>query len=149
VDDADDRRDHTLGHLLWDVSARTAQLSEAAMAHTTLTPSTAGLLDAIASEPGITTAEIARRVPKTPQAISQTVARLEKLGYIERRLAGGRAIGLHITAAGAAAHAAGSAAEDASEARLRAALGARRYEALRQLLEEARTIIAGLDHDGE
>ncbi|MCW2994983.1 MAG: transcriptional regulator, MarR family [Conexibacter sp.] len=149
---ADERWAHTLGHLLWEVSAHTSQLSEATLARVpgdvTLTPASVGLLDQIASQPGTTIAEIARRTPKTPQAISQVVARLEKHGFVERRLAGGRAIGLHITESGAAARTAGTAAEDAVEAQLEDVLGSERYEALRRLLDEARTALSELDAPG-
>jgi DNA-binding MarR family transcriptional regulator len=148
----DDRWAHTLGHLLWEVSARVSQLNEATMARipgeTAMTSASVGLLDQIASEPGTTIAEIARRSPKTPQAISQVVARLEKLGFVERRLAGGRAIGLHVTPAGAQARARGNAAEDEIEAHLEQALGSERYGELRRLLEETRTIVAELDVPG-
>jgi len=151
-DPVDERWAHTLGHLLWEVSARTLQLSEASLARVpgdvALTPASVGLLDQVASRPGTTIAEIARRTPKSSQAVSQVVARLEKHGFVERRLAGGRAIGLHITDAGAAARTAGTAAEDAVEAQLEQALGRERYEALRRLLDEARTALAEADTPG-
>ena len=131
-----------LGHLLWEVSARTAQLADAALADTGLTVAAVGLLDQIATQPGITMAEIARQTPKSPQAISQMVARMERLGFVERRLAGGRSIGLHITDAGGRARAAGNAAEDGFEQELRSTLGAERYEQLRATLRDARALLA-------
>jgi DNA-binding MarR family transcriptional regulator len=149
----DDRWAHTLGHLLWEVSARATQLSDARLAeaetHIPLSSSAVGLLDQIATEPGTTIATIARRSPKTPQAVSQVVARLEKHGLVERRLSGGRAIGLHITAKGTEVRAAGNAAEDAFEAQLEGALGTERYDALRRLLDEARTVLEELHAAGE
>jgi DNA-binding MarR family transcriptional regulator len=132
-------------HLLWEVTSQVSALTEAAVAGTALTPAGIGLLDQVATEPGITIAEISRRIPKTPQAISQNAARLEKLGYLERRLAGGRAIGLHVTPAGEAARAAGNAAEAEFDATFRAALGDDRYEQLRGLLQETRRVVAELN----
>jgi DNA-binding MarR family transcriptional regulator len=149
----DERWAHTLGHLLWEVSARTMQRYDAevskADSDVPLSSSTIGLLDAIASQPGTTIATIARHSPKTPQAVSQVVARLDKLGLIERRLAGGRAIGLHITPKGTAVRAAGNAAEDAFEAQLEDALGTKRYDELRRLLDETRTVLKSLDGPSE
>lgn len=133
---------HWLGHLLWEVSARTSALGEAALAATPLTFPSLGVLDQITSQPGITIAEIARRLPTSQQATSQVAARLEKLGFIERRVASGRSIGLHVTAAGAAARAAGNAIEATFEAELETTLGAERYAELRRLLDEARAILA-------
>lgn len=131
-------------HLLWEVSSRVALLSDAALAEVGLSSAGIGLLDQVGDQPGITIAEMARRMPKTAQAISQSAARLEKQGLIERRLAGGRAIGLHLTPAGEDARSRGSAAEAAFDDELRTALGAKKYEQLRTLLQEARTTVADL-----
>jgi DNA-binding MarR family transcriptional regulator len=138
---------HWLGHLLWEVSARTSALGEAALTATPLTLPSIGLLDQVATQPGITIAEIARRSPKSQQAISQVAARLEKLGFLERRLANSRGIALHITASGARARAQGNAIERAFETQLEDALGSDRYDRLRHLLEEMRTIVLELDQD--
>jgi DNA-binding MarR family transcriptional regulator len=146
--EGDDRWAHWLGHLLWEVSARTAALGEAALADTPLTLPSVGLLDQVATQPGITIAEIARRMPKTQQAISQVAARLERLGFIERRVASGRSAALYVTDAGARARAEANAIEQASEARLESALGPDRYERLRALLEEARAIVVELEAEG-
>ena len=56
-----------LGHLLWEVGARVSLLSEAALARTPLTSRAAGMLEAIASDPGTSFAEISRRLPVTPR----------------------------------------------------------------------------------
>lgn len=133
-----------LGHLLWEVSSRNTLITETALAATTLTPAGVGVLDQIVTTPGTTIADITRRAPKTQQAISQVVARLEKLGYVERRLAGGRSVGLHATQDGVRAHAEAIAVEDEVEARMRAALGAKRYERLRELLAEVRPVMKDL-----
>jgi DNA-binding MarR family transcriptional regulator len=141
--DSTDHEDR-LGHLLWEVSAYTTALSETALADSPLSHSGIGILNTVAAEPGITVAEIARRSPKTPQAVSQVTARLEKLGLLERRVAEGRGVALHLTAAGHAEQAKGDGREEAFEQGLREALGAERYDALCRLLGEARTVITAL-----
>jgi DNA-binding MarR family transcriptional regulator len=140
-DQTDDAWDHRLPHLLWEVNQHTSALSEAQLADSPLTNAGIGILDLVSAQPGITVAEIARRTPKTPQAVSQVAQRLEKLGYLERRLAEGRGVALHITPAGVEARAEGNAHEAAFDDRLRDALGAERYDQLRTLLDEARPIV--------
>ena len=131
-----------LAHLLWEASARASPLREVGLAGTSLNLASLGLLDAVTTWPGITVAELSRRTPKTPQAISQTVARVESLGYLERRLRSGRGVGLHVTAAGADAHRQGAASEEAVEQQLRDLLGAERYDQLRSLLHQACVLLA-------
>jgi DNA-binding MarR family transcriptional regulator len=138
---ADDAWDHRLAHLLWEVTTMVMLLTEAELADTPLTSAGIGILDVVASRPGVTVAEIARRSPKTAQAISQVVQRLEKLGYVERRLAEGRGVGLHITAEGREVREQGNAREAAFDDKLRDALGADRYEQLQTLLDEARPAV--------
>jgi DNA-binding MarR family transcriptional regulator len=144
--DPEDRWEHWLVHLLWAVSVRTSLLGEAALADSPLTLAGLGLLENINARPGITIAEIARRAPQTQQALSQIAARLEKLGFIERRLAdGGRGVALHLTPAGAHARTSAHDTTEAFEASLAAALGPSRHRRLVALLEEARTIVGGLE----
>ncbi len=116
-------------------------LGEAELADTPLTLPSLGLLDIIGAFPGITVAEISRRLPTTQQSISQTVARLEKLGYVERRLGPRRGVGLHITRAGHQAHQQGTAREQALDQRLEDLLGAERHGELCALLEQARELL--------
>jgi DNA-binding MarR family transcriptional regulator len=136
---------HLLGHLLWEVSARISALGEAALSATPLSQSALGVLDWIATQPGITGAEITRRAPTTQQAISQVTTRLQKLGFIERRLSDGRGVALFITPAGAQARADGNAVEERFEERLQELLGRDRYDRLLQLLEETRALVVELD----
>ena len=75
-------------------------MGEAALAGTPLTVAASSMLIAVLEDPGMTVAEISRRIPKAQQSISSVVARLEKLGLIERRLGSGRGVGLHVTDAG-------------------------------------------------
>lgn len=140
--DADRRWEHWLVHLLWAVSVRTSMLGEAALAGSPLTLAGLGVLENINAKPGITIAEIARRAPQTQQALSQIAARLEKLGFIERRLADrGRGVALHLTPAGSAAYRDAHEMTEGFEAQLEAALGAARHERLLTLLHEMRRIV--------
>jgi DNA-binding MarR family transcriptional regulator len=137
---------HRLGHLLWEVGAHTSLLGEATLAVTALTPASAGILDVIAAYPGISIAEMARRLPTSAQGISQIVARLEKLGYVERRLgATGRGVALTITEAGERARREASERLSASEEELAEALGRDDYDRLIELLRRARPIVVALD----
>jgi DNA-binding MarR family transcriptional regulator len=137
----EDRWDHTLVHLLGTVSTRTLILGEAALEDTPLTLAGMGVLKDVKRQPGITIAEISRIAPKTQQAISQIASRLEKLGYVDRRLVPGeRGIGLYLTDAGSVALKAALEDALASDASLAAALGPRRYQRLVALLEEAESV---------
>jgi DNA-binding MarR family transcriptional regulator len=131
-----------LSDLLWEVCTYSELMGEAALADTPLSLPSSGMLQVVLGEPGITVAEMSRRMPKTQQAISQVVARLEKLGLLERRLGVGRGQGLILTKAGREMAEVGHAREQELEARLRELLGAECYGELRELLTEARTILA-------
>lgn len=130
-----------LNDLLWEVSTYVELMGEAALADTPLTLPSSGMLLGVAAEPGITIAEIARRIPKSQQAISQVVARLEKLGYLERRLGSGRGVPLYVTEAGRVMAERGLAGEEQLQERLRELLGAERYAELSRLLGDARRIL--------
>src|SRR5579875_1926886 len=78
-----------LASLLWEVTTYAILLEEETLADTPLTVASSKLLQSVSCEPGITVAELARRIPKSPQAISRIVARLEKLGFVERRVRAG------------------------------------------------------------
>ena len=136
-----------LGHLLWEVGARNSLLAEASLSRTPLTPSAAGMLDTISADPGVSIAEIARRTPVSPQAVSQVVKRLEGLGFVERRSTGrgGRGVSLYVTERGEEAHAAADERRVAYERELAEALGPDRYKKLLKLLKEARSVVIGME----
>lgn len=96
---------------------------EAGLTDSALTPASASMLIAIADEPGLTVADISRRILKTQQAISQHVAQLENLGLLERRLGPRRGVGLHVTDIGRAAVRQAIAGEEEVSAQLRTLLG--------------------------
>jgi hypothetical protein len=60
------------------------QRGEAALSGTSLSLPLNHLLDAVVAEPGVTVTEIARRLGKSQQAVSQAADRLERSGFIER-----------------------------------------------------------------
>ena len=138
-----------LGHLLWEVGSRVSLLSEAALARTPLTPRAAGMLEAIASDPGTSFAEISRRLPVTPQAVAQVTARLEEAGFVERRAGErGRGVALYITAAGETALEAAKERKSAFDRDLAAALGEERHAELVRLLTEALPIVKAMERGG-
>ena len=134
-----------LSHLLWEVGAYTGALGEAALAGTMLTPATAGVLDVIAANPGTSIAEMARRLPTSAQGVSQLVSRLERSGYLERRLGErGHGVALFVTESGEAARREADRCKSELENELVAALGQRTYEQLVGSLIRARPRIAEL-----
>jgi DNA-binding MarR family transcriptional regulator len=130
-----------LNDLLWEVTTYVELMGEAALADIPLTLPSCGMLQAVLGEPGITVSEISRRIPKTQQAISQVVARLEKHGLLERRLGSGRGVGLFVTEAGRRRVEEGIVRERQLQVRLRELLGDERYEELSRLLGESRAIL--------
>jgi DNA-binding MarR family transcriptional regulator len=137
-----------LGHLLWETYYLANAFSEPVMdARTPLSQAAIGALTKIAKEPGITASGLARSGFKTQQAASQITGRLERLGFVERRLGAGRGVGLHITAAGEQAVTDGIASEREVERQLEALIGSKQYEQLRELLMELRQafVDAGVD----
>lgn len=82
--------------------------------------------------------EIAGRLGKSQQAISQVANRLENLGYLERRVGSGRAVALHATQAGRDASAEGVARELAAEQRVRELLRPQQFDTLMTLLAATR-----------
>jgi len=138
-----------LNDLLWETTTYVELMGEAALAGTPLTLPSSGMLTAVLAEPGITIAEMSRRMPKSQQAISQVAARLEKLGLLERRLGPGRGVGLFVTADGRAMAEIGLTREREMVLRLRELLGDERYDELCRLLTEARAIVRGAGQTGD
>jgi DNA-binding MarR family transcriptional regulator len=132
---------------LREVSVLIEQRGEAALAGTSLSLPLNHLLDAVVAEPGVTVTEIARRLGKSQQAMSQAADRLERLGFIERRVGAGRTVGLHATGAGATASADGVQRELKAEDQTRQALGPDRFDALVALLETARDALLADEAD--
>lgn len=125
---------------------RTAPIADREFAGSELTLSLAGTLDMIGLWPGITAAGMSRKGPSTQQAVSQLVVKLEKLGYVERRVGGRRGVGLFLTAAGERARADANRREDELEQRLREVLGGDVYAQLVEQLQIARERLATRDN---
>jgi DNA-binding MarR family transcriptional regulator len=133
--------DERIGHLLWESAARVTFMAEPMLAELQLSLPAIGALERIAAQPGITASQLARQAFKTQQAVSQVTNRLERLGFIERRLGRGRGVGLYATDLGAELLAKGTAAEAAIDQRLRDMIGAQDAEQLRDLLRRLRTAL--------
>jgi DNA-binding MarR family transcriptional regulator len=144
ADEIPDRKH--LGHLLWEVGARVSLMSEAALARTPLTPRAAGMLEVVRSDPGTSIAEISRRLPVTPQAVSQVLVRLEKAGFVERRTGErGRGVSLFITEVGEEALAEAMDRKAAFDRELAEALGEERHAELVRLLTEALPVVTAME----
>lgn len=128
---------HYVHHLLWECYARMLPLADEAFADGDLTLALAGTLDMVSTWPGSTAAELSRRGPKTQQAVSQLIARLEKLGYVERRVGAGRGVGIYLTSAGEDARVQGNRREEQLEQRMREMLGDKTHAQLGEILERA------------
>lgn len=139
--------DERLASLLWEVSARVSALGEAALQTHSVSRATLGMLNVIHRHPGISAAEIARRLPVTQQSVSQLVTRLVRVGLVDRRVGPGRGFGLHLTAHGAKTRSAGDAADVTYERGLEDIFGTKRYEELRSMLRDANAVVVaqGLD----
>src|SRR4051812_43417395 len=118
---------------LREVGVLIEKRGEAALAGTSLSLPLNHLLDTVVAEPGVTVTEIAHRLGKSQQAISQAANRLETLGYIERRIGSGRAVALHTTPAGRDASVEAVARELAAEDQVRELLGVRQFDTLMAL----------------
>jgi DNA-binding MarR family transcriptional regulator len=126
------------GHLLWEASVRWMALAEPQFSDTQLSFPSTGVLGYISAFPGITASLLAREAFKTQQAISQVTGRLERLGYVERRVGPGRGVGLYITQDGERALAEGMAIEERLEGKAREVLGEELYTELKESLRQAR-----------
>src|ERR1700761_6828349 len=131
--------DRQVHHLLWETYTRMALLAEEQFDEAALTMATTGTLDLIGTWPGSTVADLSRRTPKTQQAISQIVSRLEKRGLVERRVGPGRGVGIYLPQAGIDARAAGTELELRFEDRLKKVFGDELYAELFTVLRDARS----------
>jgi DNA-binding MarR family transcriptional regulator len=126
---------------LHEVSDLVEERGEAALLGTSLSLPLNHLLAAVVAEPGVTVTQIARRLGKSQQAISQSADRLERLGFIDRRVGPGRTVELHASDAGRTASSDGVQRELLAQEQARNALGPERFGELIELLESARDIL--------
>ena len=80
----DQQFDGSLALLLWRAEHVLRSHIETSTAVTRLTLPQLVALAELASQPGLSAAELARRMPITPQAVSTLVTRLEAYGYVTR-----------------------------------------------------------------
>lgn len=113
-----------------------------------MTPPLNHLLEAVVLEPGVTVSEIARRIGKSQQAVSQTADKLVRLGLVERHVGQGRSVELHATNAGQALSREAVALESRNEEDMRRILGADRFDRLLMLLRESRDLLRLDREDG-
>lgn len=101
------------------------------------------LLISVHTEPGLTGAELARRLNVTPQAVASQVARLEGLGRLERRPhpRHRHVQELHLTDAGRDALRQADAVIMEIEQRIAEKLGAAKTARLRALLDEVSDVV--------
>jgi DNA-binding MarR family transcriptional regulator len=103
------------------------------------------VLDVIAADPGISIAEMARRLPTSAQGVSQLVSKLERSEHLERRLGEcGHGVALFVTTSGEAARREADRCKSELEDELAATLGRRAYEGLVRSLTRARPLVAEL-----
>lgn len=127
-----------LSDLLWEVSSYVELRGEDALSDLPVTTASSGVLMTIYGSPGITITEMSRLKPRSQQAVSHIVARLEKLGMVERRIGRGRSVELYVTEQGRVLADEAVAREEAVDRDLRDVLGNQAYETLRQLLISSR-----------
>lgn len=113
----------TLGFQLRRAALAFTAALETAVKPFGLRPSEASLLRLIAANPGVTQSAIARMLPARPANLVPLIARLEAIGALERTPGRGRAIGLSLSATGAALEARATAAVVAEEARIVGPIG--------------------------
>jgi DNA-binding MarR family transcriptional regulator len=130
-----------LSDLLWEVSSYVELRGEAALTDLPVTTASSGILMTIYGSPGITITEMSRTKPRSQQAISHIVARLEKLGMVERRVGRGRSVELHVTEQGRVLAEEAVTREEAVDRDVRTVLGSQAYEALRRLLVSSRDVL--------
>lgn len=93
--------DAQLGYLLVVSADRMSRAWHAALRAQGINPRQFSMLATIAHDPGISQAELARRVMITPQSLSESIARLIDAGLIARATADpGRSAGLALTDGG-------------------------------------------------
>jgi DNA-binding MarR family transcriptional regulator len=136
-----------LGHLFWEISARFMVFAEPDLADTQLSLMSIGALENVAAAPGVTASDLARQSFKTQQAASQVTNRLERLGYIERKVGAGRGVGLYITSSGRRALEQGLQIEAQLDRRLQDLLGEERYAELSELLQQTRALLTEVTAD--
>ena len=119
----DETYEPTVAHLPWELKRAERQAARAVdskLRGTGLTKSQFGVIQALAHMRKASSAELARTVFVTPQAMVGLITALERKGYIERTQSpeSARIIDARLTAAGRAAHKRAAAALESIDAQL-------------------------------
>ena len=109
---------------------------DAALADAGLTTAQYATIAAVAEEPGLSNADLARRVFVTPQTMHGVVRGLDGAGWVERTRGDGRTVEIRLTDVGRSALAQGHLAAADVERRMTAGLGSAEVEATRAALLE-------------
>lgn len=107
---------------------------DAALADAGLTTAQYATMAAVSEEPGLSNADLARRVFVTPQTVHGVVRGLEAVGWIERARDGGRAVEIRLTDAGREALSQGHHAAADVERRMTARLSSAEVKATKAAL---------------
>ncbi|MDT8915211.1 MarR family transcriptional regulator [Amycolatopsis sp. PS_44_ISF1] len=92
---------HGLGYTLWQLQHRIQRMLEREMGALRVTLAQASALARLEEEPGTSSAELARHLLLSPQAVSLIIGRLEAAGHLVRAApAGGRSRPLALTESG-------------------------------------------------
>lgn len=93
--------DQQLGYLLVRAADQVARPWQAALKSARINPRQFSMLASLARDPGMSQAELARRVMITPQSVSESLARLVDAGLVARTdESPGRSAALELTASG-------------------------------------------------
>ncbi|MFP5020420.1 MarR family winged helix-turn-helix transcriptional regulator [Pseudonocardia phyllosphaerae] len=127
----------SFSRVLWRAENLADQFIDASLSPLGLSSSLLGTLRMIIEEPGVSTAELARRANVRPQSIAYATGRLEHAGYIERHPhpVHGKIVGIHPTPRAEAALGDGETALAAAEERLLDGIAGRDRDTLVALLE--------------
>jgi len=109
---------------------------DASLAGAGLTTAQYATMTAVAEEPGLSNADLARRVFVTPQTVHGVVRGLEGAGWVERVRGEGRTVEIRLTDAGRAALDQGHLAAADVERRMTSGLSPAKVEATRTALLE-------------
>lgn len=138
--------DRLLGHIKRAEQA-TQAVKAAVLKPFGLTPAQQNILAVVNEFPGVTSAELARRVLVTPQTITSTVNRLERDGFIRRAVhpVHRSLIELSLTGRGHEIFAAADAAVASYDQALRQAITPEELELLQHLLDRVSAAAALID----
>lgn len=132
-----------LGYLLWQSAHLVGRAMAASLEPFGLTPAQFGALVHVGREPGVSAAELARRLNLTPQSVQTALLPLLERGWLERRPhpVHKRVLGTFLTAAGLDQARAANKAVEESDSRLAEGLSTAQRSALEDGLRHVMTTL--------